>query len=216
MTSSHRSGREDHRMEVRNAEHVNGEMEVRANTRQSNVSDKMTSNSNLNNDDRKIIEDGFPLLLETSRTECTEGENKNLTTAVNLLNGKCSPRDNVEGCLLQIKNQSNSNINQNGHTGNNDIMEKYLRLSLDNQSKSPIPEQNNGTVQSKLTNGFHSVSPKSNIRSWFENNHNFSSSESDISLNKTRNGHFTPLESLNNHEKIQNGDEVDSGSDYIW
>ncbi|VDQ07590.1 unnamed protein product [Trichobilharzia regenti] len=72
--------------------------------------------------------------------------------------------------MLQIKNQPNSNISQNGHTGNNDIMEKYLRLSLDNQSKSPIPEQNNGTVQSKLTNGFHSTSPKSNLRSWFENN----------------------------------------------
>ncbi|CAH8484078.1 unnamed protein product [Heterobilharzia americana] len=216
---SPRSHKKDQRMRAINVEHSDNEMEENEISNQIS-SGKKDVNNELKNNKAESIEDGFPLLLKTPRTDRTEGETASLTESIDILNGKCSPRNDtveVKRSSTEGKTQtiglSLSNIHQNGHNADCDIMEKYLRLSLDNQSK-PLVSTNNqtNTIQPIMTNGLHSPSPK-NIRTWVESNYHFSSSESDISFKKRD---LSSLEKFIGKKPIQNGDEVDSGSDYVW
>ncbi|VDO94443.1 unnamed protein product [Schistosoma margrebowiei] len=87
----------------------------------------------------------------------------------------------------------------------NGLMEKYLKLSLNTSSKSPVSATCNEAVNgTKITNGYHSPSSKEKPL-WFENGHHFSSSESDIiSLNNGKTKcHFTPG-NFNKDELIPN------------
>ncbi|CAH8465783.1 oxidative DNA demethylase [Schistosoma haematobium] len=170
------------------------------NSNQANLNDEI-ANNNHNND---TIENGFPLLLETSRYE---GSPK-----------QCSLGNDDQNKPISNENTSpTSRHTITKQTDCNGLMEKYLKLSLNTSSKSPVSYTCNQAVNgTKITNGYHSPSSKEKPL-WFENGHHFSSSESEIiSLNngKTR-CHFTPG-NFNKDELIPNDVDIDSGSDYIW
>ncbi|CAH8475276.1 unnamed protein product [Schistosoma rodhaini] len=178
----------------------NKEKEKLLNPNQTNVNGEI-ANNNHNND---TIENGFPLLLETSRYEgslkqCSLGNNDQNKP---ISNGNISPT---------------SRHTTTKQTDCNGLMEKYLKLSLNASSKSLVSTTCNQTANgTKITNGYHSPGSKEK-RLWFENGHHFSSSESDIiSLNNDKTKcHFTSG-NFNKDEFIPNDIDVDSGSDYIW
>ncbi|XP_018648574.1 hypothetical protein Smp_028150 [Schistosoma mansoni] len=131
----------------------NKEKEELLNPNQTNVNGEI-ANNNHNND---TIENGFPLLLETSRYEV--GSLK-----------QCSLGNND-----QNKPISNGNISPTSRhtttkqTDCNGLMEKYLKLSLNASSKSPVSTTCNQTAnEAKITNGYHSPGSKEK-RLWFEN-----------------------------------------------
>lgn len=86
-----------------------------------------------------------------------------------------SPKQCLLGNDDQNKPISNENISPTSRhtitkqTDCNGLMEKYLKLSLNTSSKSPVSNTCNQAVNgTKITNGYHSPSSKEKPL-WFEN-----------------------------------------------
>ncbi|CAH8297901.1 unnamed protein product [Schistosoma turkestanicum] len=197
--------------------HAKEEQEESINSKKANFNDKIANNytgDNVDNTDsikkknHDTIENGFPLLLETSRydrvgdslKQCSFGNNDRNKP---ISNGSISPT---------IHNTTMKKTECNG------LMEKYLKLSLNANSKSPVPTTYNHALnESKVANGFHSPNHSKDNGLLFENGHHFSSSESDIiSLNNDKTKCHNSPGNFNNDEVIPNDIDIDNNSDYVW
>ncbi|KAK4474114.1 hypothetical protein MN116_003419 [Schistosoma mekongi] len=173
-------------------------------------------NDSFNKKNHINIENCLPLLLETSLHECVD-ENKNTSELSQL-------KECLNGNNDQNKPISDVNISPTlRHTtmkqaSCNDIMEKYLKLSLNADSKSSLPTTNNQQINGfGMTNGYHSPSSKEKLL-WSVNNHHFNSndeSDSISSINNQTKCQFS-LEKCDQNELLSNDVDIDSGSDYIW
>ncbi|KAH8852092.1 Oral-facial-digital syndrome 1 protein [Schistosoma japonicum] len=187
---------------------------------QNNIDDGIMNSGNYNDSFNKKnhtnIENCFPLLLETSRQEF-EDENKSaseLSPSKECLNGYNDKKKSISDVNIS-PTLRHTTMKQ---TNCNDIMEKYLKLSLNANSNSSLPITNNQQINGfEMTNTYHSPNSKEKPL-WLMNNHHFNSndeSDSISSINNQTKCQFS-LEKCNQNELLSNDVDIDSGSDYIW